>query len=212
MEKKIKYTYEDGIKFIYKTSNKIHVFDLQKIIPNRFIDLVVIQIKKLIPENTNENINIFSYKRVKLVGADGSSHSYSIPTSMSFLMNSNKKKQKNEYTLDSAINIDIIDNIKSFNIFTGIMLKQINQDKLLDQLLKNTNNTHNVMYKLVEHMLDYIRVMIVGDYQIMYAGYMLLSFILIYYNKSGSTNNNIIKNFVHALPPFKDYINEINVI
>lgn len=189
----IEYIYNNNDLFIYKTNNELTIYDLRKVIPLRFIDILRKNAKKEL-----DTILLASHKkygRIKLLAADESIMEYDTNNYMQYMM---AESNDNMFKLRVNANMSLYHNTKSFQIYQGLLAETINYDEILDGIFSiiMVTGIHNMMSELMDHMYEYARVIGLGETQdgnitrskvnnlkALYIGYVLLLLVLKYYSK-----------------------------
>ena len=203
IEGEIEYVYNNGYMFIYKTQSGIIVYDLNKIVPIRFADILASGMKQTLTTLFNEKYSASNYYSfINIKGSednDSSLMKYEISPFMQFLMSVQKDKQMqtNLFHLRVNANINIYGITKSFEIFENLLTGKINQSEIIKNIftVPGSIGRHNMMIELMDHIYEYIKVIALkendkGDLddsefsinKSNYIGYILIVLVLKYYS------------------------------
>jgi hypothetical protein len=214
----IEYIYNNGYMFIYKTKSGITAYDLNRIIPMKFANILAAESKYDINKLYKQYFQSMKdkyYSEVIIIGADDSKVVYSVTDYISFLFSlikeTNKKDSgKNEFQLKVNANISIYGNVKSFTIFQDLLTGKSKQSEIISNIftLKGQTGRHNMMRDLMNHMYEYTRVIALketikndeeqnesterskfSDMKAIYIGYVLLILVIKYYLVLVKTSN-----------------------
>lgn len=207
----------NGSFFVYKTSNRLIVHDIKLEISVKFTELMGLYTRDIILRTVNGYINDHDDIYMKIKCTDDSCVKYLVPSLLCDVLGINGTII---YEANVPTEIYMYREVKSFDIFAGLMSLYIDPDLVLNGLflLKTPDGIHVMMYKLVEHILEYAKMIISGDTELkklryMFVGYVTMNIILKYYirvlNMSYVFNRNIIQIFLVGFPVFGDFMNKI---
>jgi hypothetical protein len=215
----IEYIYNNGYMFIYKTKSGITAYDLNRIIPMKFANILAAESKYDINKLYKQYFQSMKdkyYSEIIIIGADDSKVVYSVTDYISFLFSLIKETNKkdsdtNEFQLRVNANISIYGNVKSFTIFQDLLTGKSKQSEIISNIftLKGQTGRHNMMRDLMNHMYEYTREIALketiknnevqnesterskfNDMKAIYIGYVLLILVIKYYLVLVKTSNH----------------------
>jgi hypothetical protein len=231
---KIDYIHHNGNTFIYKTTNRIIMYELDKIIPIKYVEMLSHEYYESLKKLYNNNYQKKSYYQdLEILAADDSTRIYDLDNMMKFMLLLHTEHcDTNKFQLRVTSNINIYDTTKSFDIFQKLLLKQINGSEIIEKIFATSesekNGIHNMMFDLMMHFYEYIRVIILKELDterkkeisefdlnvLLYIGYTLLSLVLKYYLALSKTRDqdiikyDIIEIFIENFPLFEQFIGQ----
>jgi hypothetical protein len=198
-------TFDNGITFLYKSSNNVQIYDLSKIMIMRFIKLLEKEMKNTLDISYDKLVRSQEIKHyhddLTIISADETAYLYKLNNYTKFILSAKKNNNNNnQYILRVNANIDIYGKMKSFIIFQKLLSGELDQTEVVENimLVPIEKGSNNIMSDLMDHMYEYIRIMVLGEkngcsnlknshlaqesaHKPLYIGYILMSLILNYY-------------------------------
>lgn len=190
----LEYICNNNDLYIYKTKDKLTVYDLKKVIQLRFIEILRRDVKKGLDQYIS-SLSHKKYNKIRLFAADETIMEYETNGDIQYMIAESKD---NMFKVRVNANMSLYDNKKSFQIYQGLLTETINYDDILDGIfsINMVTGIHNMMCELMDHMYEFTRVIGLGETQdgnitrskinnlkALYIGYVLLLLVLKYYSK-----------------------------
>jgi len=223
MTSKIEYLHTNPTIYLYRSLNEIMTYDLNKIIPIRLVQIMANQSKSLLIDHFQKMIKSPVHRTIRIVGADESIKEYLINEGVDYLFTI-PLDESNLFDMDIPVNINIHSDVKSFNIFIGLISGSLGYLQILNGLMEISNKSNQQMMfgYLIEHMIEYTRIFIhpndpVRSYKQIHCAYILMILIFKYYlmfqkgsfsNKNNSLYIDIIMMFLKEFPVFREFVNQ----
>ena len=218
--KNITYLYNNGGMAIYRSGCQVHLYNLNRIIPLKYIHTLIDRLYIKIKHST---LNKKYHKYIDIIGADESMYMYEISDYMQLLLGieygqNNNIENSVSFHMNVTANIDIYDNTKSFSIYHDLLIGKITQQDIINNIMqiRGLTGRHNTMQELMIHMYEYTNIFMIqninmldplSEKKLLYVGYILLILVIKY---SFNTNyQDIWIEFNQHFPIFVDFMKNI---
>ncbi len=227
---KIDYVHHNGSTFMYKIANMMIIYELNKIIPIKYVDMYSNDAFKLLKKlYEKKHIDGKYFNSLEIVAADDSSKTYTMQNFTKFILSMHTDyNETNVFQLRVTSNINIYGTIKSFDIFQNLLLRHDGSEIIENiVLIPEIDGRHNMMLDLITHIYEYVRVFVLKELNVkknektefdttvsLYIGYTMMSFVLKYYlvlskiQKHDTIKFDIIHTFNQNFPLFEKFINK----
>lgn len=228
---RLDYIHHNGNTFIYKTHDEIIIYELDKIVPIKYVDMYSNNYFKLLKKLCEKYYSSKKYyDSLEIVAADDSSKIYQMHKFTKYILSMHTDyNETNNFQVRETSNVNIYGTMKSFDIFQNILTQQSDGSEIIENivLVRDINGRHNTMMDLMTHMYEYIRVFVLRELNekktektefdnivAIYIGYTLMSFVLKYYlvlskaQKHETIKYDIIDSFNQNFPIFENFVKE----
>lgn len=204
---------------IYQTNNNIVCYDIDKIIPIKFVEWMLSNEKNTIDKQKKYMI---LHNSINILAIDETIQEYKLTNFMKYIL-SLSNDESNNFLIRYNANIDICDS-KSFNMFQDLLSNK--HDDILSKIfsIKEFVSRNNTMIELLDHMYEYVKIIILNDksktvylheIKALYVCYCIMTLIMRYHAitnvllQRSNRHNNIVNTFNNHFPIFSDFMNYV---